>query len=133
MPHDTLGMIIEIICHHLCLWNKHLMKSVLMALQGKEKKTSQWEINYNACIKTWIKFWYIFNVILCRLHPTALFNSKMMIRSSSGWDKDLYNCQSYQRSFCSPNLTGHAKFDAEVIKLLHYSHFYLPIHIIWFA
>ncbi|KAH1193724.1 Kinesin-like protein KIN-12G [Glycine max] len=65
-----------------------------------------------------------------RLHPTALFNSKMMIRSSSGWDKDLYNCQSYQRSFCSPNLTGHAKFDAEVIKLLHYSHFYLPIHII---
>ena len=42
MPHDTLGMIIEIICHHLCLWNKHLMKSVLMALQGKEKKTSQW-------------------------------------------------------------------------------------------
>ncbi|XP_028216685.1 uncharacterized protein LOC114398719 [Glycine soja] len=50
-----------------------------------------------------------------RLHPTALFNSKMMIRSSSGWDKDLYNCQSYQRSFCSPNLTGHAKFDAETL------------------
>ncbi|KAH1203691.1 Kinesin-like protein KIN-12E [Glycine max] len=50
-----------------------------------------------------------------RLHPTALFNSKMMIRSSSGWDKDLYNCQSYQRSFCSPNLTGHAKFDAETV------------------
>ncbi|KAL5191477.1 Kinesin-like protein KIN-12E [Glycine soja] len=50
-----------------------------------------------------------------RLHPTALFNSKMMIRSSSGWDKDLYNCQSYQHSFCSPNLTGHAKFDAETV------------------
>ncbi|KAG5049781.1 hypothetical protein JHK85_010884 [Glycine max] len=52
------------------------------------------------------------------LHPTALFNSKMMIRSSSGWDKDLYNCQSYQRSFCSPNLTGHAKFDAERVRVL---------------
>ncbi|KHN36703.1 probable transcription factor KAN2 [Glycine soja] len=47
-----------------------------------------------------------------RLHPTALFNSHMIIRSSSGWDKDLYNYQ-YQRSFCSPNFTGHAKFDAE--------------------
>ncbi|KAG5120142.1 hypothetical protein JHK82_034562 [Glycine max] len=50
-----------------------------------------------------------------RLHPTALFNSKMMIRSSSRWDKDLYNSQSYQRSFCSPNLTGHAKFDADEV------------------
>ncbi|XP_047174692.1 probable transcription factor KAN2 isoform X2 [Vigna umbellata] len=53
-----------------------------------------------------------------RLHPTGFFNSHhMMIRSSSVWDKDLRNYQ-YQRSSCSPNFTGHAKFDAEVIKLL---------------
>ncbi|XP_027926985.1 probable transcription factor KAN2 isoform X2 [Vigna unguiculata] len=49
-----------------------------------------------------------------RLHPTGFFNSHhMMIRSSSVWDKDLCNYQ-YQRSSCSPNLTGHAKFDAEL-------------------
>ncbi|RDY12433.1 putative Myb family transcription factor, partial [Mucuna pruriens] len=47
-----------------------------------------------------------------RLHSTGLFNSHM-IRSSSVWDKDLYNYQ-YQRSSCSPKFTGHAKFDAEV-------------------
>ncbi|KAK7401917.1 hypothetical protein VNO78_13782 [Psophocarpus tetragonolobus] len=48
-----------------------------------------------------------------RLHPTGLFNSHMMIRSSSVWDKDLYNYQ-FQRSSCCPNFTGHTKFDAEV-------------------
>lgn len=48
-----------------------------------------------------------------RIHPTGLFNNHMMIRSSSMWDKHLYNYQ-YQRSSCSPNFTGHAKFDAEV-------------------
>ncbi|XP_047174689.1 probable transcription factor KAN2 isoform X1 [Vigna umbellata] len=54
------------------------------------------------------------SVSLCRLHPTGFFNSHhMMIRSSSVWDKDLRNYQ-YQRSSCSPNFTGHAKFDAEV-------------------
>ncbi|XP_014521965.1 two-component response regulator ARR18 isoform X2 [Vigna radiata var. radiata] len=49
-----------------------------------------------------------------RLHPTGFLNNHhMMIRSSSVWDKDLCNYQ-YQRSSCSPNFTGHAKFDAEV-------------------
>ncbi|TKY48938.1 putative Myb family transcription factor [Spatholobus suberectus] len=47
-----------------------------------------------------------------RLHPTGLFSGHMKIRSSSVWSKDLYNYQ-YQRSSCSPNFTGHAKFDAE--------------------
>jgi len=58
------------------------------------------------------------SVFLCRLHPTGFFNNQMMIRSSSVWDKDLYNYQ-YQPSSGNPNFAGHAKFDAEVIKLLH--------------
>ena len=37
------------------------------------------------------------------------------------------NDQYYQRSSCSPLFHGHAKFDAEVIKLLHIS---LVIHIL---
>ncbi|ESW21726.1 hypothetical protein PHAVU_005G094600 [Phaseolus vulgaris] len=48
-----------------------------------------------------------------RSHPTGFFNGHMMIRSSSMWDKDLCSYQ-YQRSSCSPNFAGHAKFDAEV-------------------
>ncbi|KAK7324674.1 hypothetical protein VNO77_28425 [Canavalia gladiata] len=48
-----------------------------------------------------------------RLHPTGLFNSHMMIKSSSVWSTDLYNYH-YQRSSCSPSFTGHAKFNAEV-------------------
>ncbi|XP_027343308.1 probable transcription factor KAN2 [Abrus precatorius] len=48
-----------------------------------------------------------------RLHPAGFFNSHMMIRSSSVWDKELYNYH-YQRSSCTPSCTGHTKFDAEV-------------------
>ncbi|XP_020237129.1 two-component response regulator ARR18 [Cajanus cajan] len=48
-----------------------------------------------------------------RLHPTGLFSSHMIVRSSSVWDKDLHNYQ-YQRSSYSPNFTSRAKFDAEV-------------------
>ncbi|KAG5140574.1 hypothetical protein JHK84_034342 [Glycine max] len=33
-------------------------------------------------------------------------------------ETDLVRVQSYQRSFCSPNLTGHAKFDAERVRVL---------------
>ncbi|KAG4927213.1 hypothetical protein JHK84_052870 [Glycine max] len=78
--------------------------------QSKEGYKTRWRKGYIGFLLMKISGEFGRNILL---HPTALFNSKMMIRSSSGWDKDLYNCQSYQRSFCSPNLTGHAKFDAE--------------------
>ncbi|KAL2331622.1 hypothetical protein Fmac_019203 [Flemingia macrophylla] len=48
-----------------------------------------------------------------RLHPNGIFSSHMMVRSSSVWNKDLYNDQ-YQRSSCRPNFTTHSKFDVEV-------------------
>lgn len=115
MPHGTLWLITEIMFHHLCSWNNHLIRSVL-TLQGIERKQSMRKSTI--IYKILMKFWYISSVSLCRLHPTGFLNNHhMMIRSSSVWDKDLCNYQ-YQRSSCSPNFTGHAKFDAEVIKLL---------------
>jgi len=40
MAHDNLWLITEIMFHHLCSWNNHLIRSVLMALQGIERKQS---------------------------------------------------------------------------------------------